>query len=149
MGLVTQRLEDPGSADIISGHEEGDFDPRQQLWRFLGGTHSAGPLLWSSGGKSLYFRISDGADDFLAWPGSLTTAWGPARHSKNTFLSLGFEILSVVFATKVRHLALLKRYLMGDGSPCPGLSPDITDLGHRARRRSPLSLSLLICNMGL
>lgn len=37
--------ESPSSADVISGHEEEDFDPRQQLWRFLGGTHSAGPKL--------------------------------------------------------------------------------------------------------
>lgn len=44
----------------------------------------------------------------MIWPDALTAAWGPARHSENTFLSLSWALRlgTAVFATssQIWHL---------------------------------------------
>ena len=49
----------------------------------------------------------------MTWPGALTAAWGPARHSENTFLSLSraLRLGTAVFATNGQDLAPLHRCL--------------------------------------
>ena len=49
----------------------------------------------------------------MTWPGALTAAWDPARHSENTFLSLSWALRlgTAVFATNGQDLAPLHRGL--------------------------------------
>lgn len=140
--------ESSGSADVISGPEEGDFGPRQQLVQSSGCKLPFAPFARSKGLACL-------------WPGpSLLPGVLPDMAKHTPELGLGGQ--ERCLGSEVRHVALLNRRLLpwglpsephlaapegcgeADGSPCPGSSPR-----HRARPRSPLSFCFLICHVGL